>query len=158
MSAALPSIKATGVPARKAQKPPKNRLDRTRGGFPLRPASNGWSLAARPAARLHDARGPIAYASVRDPGAPPVRRRARMDSCDLAFHVHEVLDLRDLQRCTGLRRSLWNSYPFEVSNEEWGWPAVPIDRKGLVAEGIDDHQGDQFFRKLVGTVVVGTSR
>ncbi len=32
---------------------------------------------------------------------------------------------------------------------------IPINRKGVVLQGIADHQGDQFLRKLVGPIVIG---
>jgi len=33
---------------------------------------------------------------------------------------------------------------------------IPINRKGLSLKGIQDHEGKQFFRELVGAVIVGT--
>ena len=34
--------------------------------------------------------------------------------------------------------------------------AIPVNRKGFSLKGIQDHEGKQFFGKLVGTVIVGT--
>ena len=32
--------------------------------------------------------------------------------------------------------------------------AVPIDRQRLVMQGIDDHEGNQLFRKMIRTIVI----
>ena len=34
--------------------------------------------------------------------------------------------------------------------------SLTIYRQGLAGDGIEDHQGNQFFRKLIGTIVIGT--
>ena len=34
--------------------------------------------------------------------------------------------------------------------------AIPIDRKGLSFQHVQHHEGDEFFRELIGAVVVGT--
>jgi len=36
--------------------------------------------------------------------------------------------------------------------------AIAIDRQGLALQHIEDHEGDELFRKLKGPVVVGTIR
>ena len=35
--------------------------------------------------------------------------------------------------------------------------AVPIDRQRLVMQGIDDHEGNQLFRKMIRPIVIGTA-
>ena len=35
--------------------------------------------------------------------------------------------------------------------------ALAIDRQGLVGQGAGNHQGDQFFREMVGAIVVGAT-
>ena len=32
---------------------------------------------------------------------------------------------------------------------------IPVDREGFSFKGIEDHKGDEFFRELIGAVVVG---